>query len=116
MSKEELLFQVIEKLSGDVLEQYEVLVTLDYVKDNDAYHKTLRTIDQIEMEIEKLVGWINKSKTKKKVKETWFDKIDPNVLLNAGVSLTSILLILNYEKADVITSKAFGIFSKMIGK
>ena len=44
------------------------------------------------------------------------DRLDINTVLSATVGLASILLILNYEKADVITSKAFNLGSKMIGR
>lgn len=38
------------------------------------------------------------------------------ILLNGGISLTAILLVLNYEQKDVIASKAFGMATKLIGR
>lgn len=35
-------------------------------------------------------------------------QLDPNSILSASAGLAGILLILNYEKTDVITSKALG--------
>lgn len=43
-------------------------------------------------------------------KKTW--KIDPNVLISGGFSIFTALLVLNYEKADVITSKAWNFVKK----
>ena len=40
------------------------------------------------------------------------DKISKDALLAAGVSIVSILVILKYEKLDVITSKAFGLLKR----
>jgi hypothetical protein len=34
--------------------------------------------------------------------------------INAGVSIITILLILNFEKLDILTSRAFGIFAKKL--
>lgn len=38
--------------------------------------------------------------------------VSPSDLVKGGVSIMSILLILNYEKLGVITSKAFGFVTK----
>jgi hypothetical protein len=43
-------------------------------------------------------------------------KIDLGKLLNAGVSLVSIAMILDYEKEDIITTKALGIATRLLGK
>lgn len=39
-------------------------------------------------------------------------KIDLNVLISGGISIFTALLVLNYEKADVITSKAWNFVKK----
>lgn len=49
-------------------------------------------------------------------KPKWYEKIDTNELIKSGIALTSILLILNYEKTEVITSKSLSIAQKLIGK
>lgn len=38
----------------------------------------------------------------------WWN-IDPNVLIQCGVSIGTALLVMNYEKTDVIISKAWGL-------
>lgn len=40
-------------------------------------------------------------------------KIDPNTLITAGASLAGILLVLHYEKVDVIATKALGFIPKV---
>lgn len=42
----------------------------------------------------------------------WTSKIDPNVVISTAGSLTAILLILNYEKFDIITSRATNFIKK----
>ena len=46
----------------------------------------------------------------------WASKIDINTLISAGVGLMGILLILNYEKTDILTSKALSVGLRMIGR
>lgn len=58
---------------------------------------------------------------KKAEKDSVIDKlaksrIDPNAIIQAAVGLTSILLVLNYEKTDIVTSKSMSIAQKMLGK
>lgn len=43
-------------------------------------------------------------------------KIDWSLIANGAISIASILLVLNYEKENVITTKAWGVASKWIGK
>ena len=43
-------------------------------------------------------------------------KIDPNTVIQAVVGISSILLILNYEKTDIVTSKSMSIAQRMLGK
>ena len=86
---------VVRKIDNDIIENednYEKLIELIEVRDN-------------------IVNAINNSGRKR-----WYDGIDINTLISSGVSLTSILLILNYEKMDIITTKAMSIFNKMVGK
>lgn len=45
-------------------------------------------------------------KLKTELSSSW--RPSPDAILAASVSMASILLILNFEKADAITSKAFG--------
>lgn len=40
-------------------------------------------------------------------------RIDPNTIVTAGASLAGILLVLNYEKVDIITTKALGFIPKV---
>lgn len=46
--------------------------------------------------------------------ERWVNRIDPNTLLSAAVTLTVVLIILNYENVrdGIIKSKAFGLIGK----
>ena len=39
-------------------------------------------------------------------------KIDPNTVLGIAGNLLGIVAVLNYEKTDIITSKAFGMIMK----
>lgn len=41
------------------------------------------------------------------------ERIDPNVVISAGGSLAGILLVIRAEKWAVLTSKAFGLISKI---
>lgn len=45
-----------------------------------------------------------------------FKGIDVNTLVTGGISVFSVLLVLNYEKAEIVTSKAMGMATKWIGK
>jgi hypothetical protein len=44
------------------------------------------------------------------LKSTW--RISPDALFNGLISIGSMLLVLNYEKVDIIRSKAFGLIPK----
>lgn len=48
----------------------------------------------------------------KEAKLKWYQKLDPNSLLSAGVSLFSIFAILNFERFGVVASKALGFITK----
>lgn len=86
---------VVQKIDNDIIEN------------EDNYEKLIELVDTREA----VVNAINNSRRKR-----WYDGVDINTLISSGVSLTSILLILNYEKTDIITTKAMSIFNKLVGK
>ena len=49
---------------------------------------------------------------KRRIKKQFGIKIDPNTVLGIAGNLLGILAVLNYEKTDIITSKAFGMIMK----
>lgn len=53
---------------------------------------------------------IEEAQDKKKFKPDW------NLLMNGALSLATILLVLNYEENNIITSKGWAIATKWIGK
>lgn len=66
--------------------------------DTKEYAKTLKQISELEK--------LNNLKNKKTRLFT------PDTLLIVGANIVGILLILNYEKADIVASKALGLVSK----
>ena len=48
-----------------------------------------------------------------KLMESWGNNTFKETLLSGAVTLTSILLVLKYEKTEIITSKAFNMATKM---
>lgn len=42
--------------------------------------------------------------------------ISKEALLQAGVGITSLLMIMKFEKTDIITTKAFGVVTRWLGK
>lgn len=77
-----------------------LLYEVDDIQDEDEYEKVLQ-------KIEKLVSLrtsIGESKTKESNK---------GAMISAGIQIASILVVLQYEKANVITSKAYSIASGM---
>lgn len=77
------------------------------------YEKLLEDLKKLhEMEIKERQLALETEKTiaDKKFKPDW------NMLVSGAISLASILLVLNYEKTDIITSKSWNIAGKMIGK
>lgn len=50
-------------------------------------------------------------KLKKELNPSW--RPSPDALIGAAASVLGIILVLNYEKFDVVTSKAFGFIGKM---
>lgn len=75
----------------------------------------LKTLDP-ESEAYKLVLEKAEKIFKLRQQENKVDKIDIGQIFGSAVTLLSILSILNYEQANIITSKAFGIFMKGVGK
>lgn len=65
-------------------------------------------------DIQKLEAVLNG--VKKNGDKSFMDRIDVNVLINAGIGLVGILLILNYEKTEILTSKSLNIAMKLIGR
>lgn len=49
-------------------------------------------------------------------KKRWFEPIKGDTIVGGVISLASILLILKYEKFDIITTKAFTIATRLIGR
>lgn len=43
-------------------------------------------------------------------------KVDVNALVSSGVGFAAVLLILTYEKEDIISTKGMSIAAKMLGK
>ena len=66
----------------------------------DEYGKNIKRIDEL-------------TNIRTKLIEGSGDKAIKELLLSGTVTLTSILLVLKYEKADIITSKAFSMATKM---
>lgn len=61
---------------------------------------------------------LEKVKTFKDIQKNKKEKIklDPNLIVSSAVGLASILLVLNYERSEIITSKAFGMAQRLIGR
>lgn len=78
---------------------YTHLNTLD--PDSEAYGKTLDRIDNLQAQIQM------DKKIKSKLKMP-----SPDAMFTGAISIASILLVLNYEKLDVVTSKAMGMINK----
>lgn len=49
-------------------------------------------------------------------KKRWFVPVSGDAVISGLVSLAGIALIMKYEELDAITTKAFGIATKMIGR
>lgn len=71
-------------------------------------NKTFNEIKELKLVLDELKGV--------KKRTNWADKIDVNVLINAGIGLIGIMLILNYEKTEVLTSKSISLAQKLIGR
>lgn len=77
----------------------------------DCYAK-LRGLAEDSKEYARVVKQINELNKIKKAMTSRKITFSPDALLTAGASLLGILLILNYERADAITTKAIGFVSK----
>lgn len=67
--------------------------------------------NEIQSEINDLIDLSTKEADLKKAKRL---DIDWRSISTSAVSLLSIMMVLKYEKEDIITSKAFGIATKLI--
>lgn len=88
-----------------------------------ALDKIIETIDVTDTNLpeyyeirEDLIKALDLERESKHFNLKFFKELNINTLVSGGFSLASILLILNYEKEDIITSKAMSIFTKMVGK
>ncbi|MCF0140958.1 MAG: hypothetical protein HUJ78_02900 [Mogibacterium sp.] len=83
-------------------------------KDEDIKMKQ-KKLDEKDVEIEKLRKEVEAkeeeiNKTRAEVEERcqpWFKKLDIGTVITSGVALVSTVLVLNYERLHVITSRAF---------
>ena len=98
--------QVIAKLEKELEKKYLVLASIDQSKQTDMFEQVMEDIDRLEDAIVTVKGKANGTKK----------DIDWNMIIQAGVGLTSILLILNYEKTEILTSKALPFAQKLIGR
>lgn len=78
---------------------YTRLAQLD--PETDDYEKVLTRIDNLQAQIQM------DKKLKSKLKMP-----SPDAMFTGAISIASILLVLNYERLDVVTSKAFGMINK----
>ena len=49
-------------------------------------------------------------------KRRWFEPVKSDTVISGILSLAGIVLIMKYEEFDAITTKAFGIATKLIGR
>ena len=87
---------VEEKLIADC---YTALSRLD--PETAEFKKVLKNIDALQKQVH--------TDKKNKSKLHW---PTPDAMFTGAISLASILLVLNYEKLDVVTSKAMGMIQK----
>ena len=71
--------------------------------------------DEERKEVWDYISFIDE-KRKELTGRRWLEGIDKNILVQSGIGLLTVLLILNYEKTDILTSKSLGIAQKMIGR
>lgn len=78
--------------------------SVEFVKNNrDVNYDEVQWVHEMKMKEEELTK-------SKKFKPDW------NLLLNGALSMATIVLVMNYEKENVISSKPWSIASKWIGK
>ena len=86
-------------MKKDILEE-----SFEFVKNNRGVdYDEVQQVHEMKVREEELAR-------SKKFKPDW------NLLLNGVLSLTTIVLVMNYEKENVISSKPWSIASKWIGK
>lgn len=88
----------------DTPDSIEPLITSAYSK--------LENLDPDSKEYARIIKQIEKLETIRSRKNKKDRLFSPDTLLLVGANLLGILLVLNYEKADVVTSKAMGLVSK----
>lgn len=80
----------------------------------DVINNTLSQMDQYPADSEEFAAMAKNLEvlTRAKSEKDRTHAISADTLLAAGVNISGILLILNYEKLDVVTSKAFSLLAK----
>lgn len=95
----------IKVVDGQIKSLFYELSELD--SDSEDYENVLQHID-------KLVE-IRQDLTENRM-ETKFGGVDVNTIVNGGISIASILAIMKYEKAEIITTKAWSLATRMLGR
>ena len=96
--------QVAVKLETELETRYKALAVLEPTQ--EAWNTCMDDIKKLESDLVTIRG----------TKDDKGSGIDMNTVIQAGVGLASILLILNYEKTDILTSKALPFAMKLIGR
>lgn len=79
------------------------LETFDKHKDSEDYNQTISNIESL-------------TRIKKELRDSgkWSDMRSERVI-TAILGLVGVLLILNYEKTDIVTTKTFGMVTRLLG-
>ena len=107
-----------DKLNEEAKRVLEKLSTMEPGSDEyDELMRNLTDLDRMKLAEEKseLDAGVEDLKLKKAEEEAsknFLQKVDPNTWVSAGVTIFSILSVLNFEKIGVITSKAFSFIHK----
>lgn len=101
--------QVVRKIEKEIKVRMDILAKLhlNNPSEREAWEGLMSEIKKLEADLEVVT---NADKNNKGM------DLDMNAILQAAVGLTSILLILNYEKTDILTSKALPFAMKLIGR
>lgn len=70
--------------------------------------------EKIRFELKELIEFRKELQGSESIRDN--TKLNINTIASIGGSLATTLLILNFEKADVITSKAFSLGTKLLGR
>ncbi len=84
--------------------------TIKFIDPNTEQYRNISNELDKAINMKKTLNEIEKNETKKNKIE-----LDPNTVFHAAAMLIVTLLVLKYEKTEVITSKAFSFVSKLIG-